>query len=138
MAVLFGLAMDYEVFLVSRIREEYAHGAPPTDAVVTGARHAARVVVAAALIMFSVFASFATIDDVVVKAIAFGLAIGILVDAFLVRMTLVPAVLALMGRSAWWLPRWLDRILPNLDVEGARLGDAEPAGAVREPVPAAH
>jgi RND superfamily putative drug exporter len=138
MAVLFGLAMDYEVFLVSRMREEYVHGAPPREAVVTGARHAARVVVAAALIMFSVFASFVTIEDVIVKAIAFGLAIGILVDAFLVRMTLVPAVLALLGRSAWWLPHWLDRILPDLDVEGARLGEREPAGAVREAVPAAH
>ena len=134
MAVLFGLAMDYEVFLVSRMREEYAHGAAPRDAVVVGARHAARVVVAAALIMFSVFASFVTIDDVVVKAIAFGLAVGILVDAFLVRMTLVPAVLALLGRSAWWLPRWLDRILPDLDIEGARLGGHEPTGAVDEPV----
>jgi RND superfamily putative drug exporter len=130
--------MDYEVFLVSRMREEYVHGTPPREAVVTGARHAARVVVAAALIMFSVFASFVTIDDVIVKAIAFGLAVGILVDAFLVRMTLVPAVLALLGRSAWWLPRWLDRILPDLDVEGARLGESEPASAVREPVPAAH
>jgi putative drug exporter of the RND superfamily len=128
MAVLFGLAMDYEVFLVSRMREEYVHGAAPRDAVVTGARHAARVVVAAALIMFSVFASFITIEDVIVKAIALGLAVGIVVDAFVVRMTLVPAVLALLGRSAWWLPRRLDRILPDLDVEGARLGPvAEPA-----------
>ena len=134
MAVLFGLAMDYEVFLVSRMREEYAHGAEPREAVVTGARHAARVVVAAALIMFSVFASFVTIDDVIVKAIAFGLAVGILVDAFVVRMTLVPAVLALLGRSAWWLPRWLDRVLPDLDVEGARLGGGEAAGTAREPV----
>jgi RND superfamily putative drug exporter len=138
MAVLFGLAMDYEVFLVSRMREEYVHGAAPRDAVVTGARHAARVVVAAALIMFAVFASFVTIEDVIVKAIAFGLAVGILVDAFLVRMTLVPAVLALLGRSAWWLPRWLDRILPDLDVEGARLGDTAPVAADREPVAAAH
>jgi RND superfamily putative drug exporter len=138
MAILFGLAMDYEVFLVSRMREEYVHGAAPRDAVVTGARHASRVVVAAALIMFSVFASFVTIDDVTVKAIAFGLAIGVLVDAFLVRMTLVPAVLALLGRSAWWLPRWLDRVLPDLDVEGAALGEA-PAGptTAREPVAAA-
>src|SRR4051812_30507182 len=138
MAVLFGLAMDYEVFLVSRMREEYVHGAQPREAVVTGARHAARVVVAAALIMFSVFASFVTIDDVIVKAIAFGLTVGILVDAFLVRMTLVPAVLALLGRAAWWLPRWLDRLLPDLDVEGARLGAAaEPeARPEREPVPA--
>ncbi|TFV71322.1 MMPL family transporter [Blastococcus sp. CT_GayMR19] len=136
MAVLFGLAMDYEVFLVSRMREEFVHGAAPRDAVVTGARHAARVVVAAALIMFAVFASFVTIEDVIVKAIAFGLAVGILVDAFLVRMTLVPAVLALLGRSAWWLPRWLDRLLPDLDVEGARLGAAAPAGE-REVVGAA-
>jgi putative drug exporter of the RND superfamily len=132
MAVLFGLAMDYEVFLVSRMREEYVHGAAPRDAVVTGARHAARVVVAAALIMFSVFASFVTIEDVIVKAIAFGLAVGILVDAFLVRMTLVPAVLALLGRSAWWLPRWLDRLLPDLDVEGARLGAPHPVAPAHE------
>jgi RND superfamily putative drug exporter len=85
-----------------------------------------------------VFASFVTIEDVIVKAIAFGLAVGILVDAFLVRMTLVPAVLALLGRSAWWLPRWLDRILPDLDIEGARLGAREPASTVEEPVAAAH
>jgi RND superfamily putative drug exporter len=137
MAVLFGLAMDYEVFLVSRMREEYVQGAAPRDAVVTGARHAARVVVAAALIMFSVFASFVTIDDVIVKAIAFGLAVGILIDAFLVRMTLVPAVLALLGRSAWWLPRRLDRLLPDLDVEGTRLGPVHPATPAREPQPAA-
>ncbi|MCU1614038.1 MAG: rane transport protein [Frankiales bacterium] len=138
MAVLFGLAMDYEVFLVSRMREEYVHGAAPRDAVVQGARHASRVVVAAALIMFSVFASFVTIEDVTVKAIAFGLAVGILVDAFLVRMTLVPAVLALLGRWAWVLPRRLDRLLPDLDVEGARLGPAgTAAGREREPVTAA-
>ncbi|HEX2073869.1 MAG TPA: MMPL family transporter [Geodermatophilus sp.] len=135
MAVLFGLAMDYEVFLVSRMREEYVHGAPPRAAVLAGARHASRVVVAAALIMFSVFASFVTIDDVIVKAIAFGLAVGILVDAFVVRMTLVPAVLALLGRSAWWLPRWLDRVLPDLDVEGARLVPPAAPGARPEPEP---
>jgi RND superfamily putative drug exporter len=133
-AVLFGLAMDYEVFLVSRMREDHVHGAGPRAAILTGARHAARVVVAAALIMFSVFAAFVHIDDVTIKAIAFGLAVGILVDAFLVRMTLVPAVLALLGRSAWWLPRWLDRLLPDLDVEGAKLGSsAGPSGEQREP-----
>lgn len=134
MAVLFGLAMDYEVFLVSRMREEFVHGGAPTASVVAGMRHAARVVVAAALIMFSVFASFVTIDDVIVKAIAFGLAVGVLVDAFVVRMTLVPAVLALVGRSAWWLPRRLDRLLPDLDVEGARLTQRAPAERVPEPV----
>jgi putative drug exporter of the RND superfamily len=136
MAVLFGLAMDYEVFLVSRMREEYVHGAEPRTAVLTGARHASRVVVAAALIMFSVFASFVTIEDVIVKAIALGLAVGILVDAFVVRMTLVPAVLALLGRAAWWLPRWLDRIIPDVDVEGAKLGPAPVMTAEREPVAA--
>jgi RND superfamily putative drug exporter len=134
MAVLFGLAMDYEVFLVSRMREEHVHGGAPTESVVAGMRHAARVVVAAALIMFSVFASFVTIDDVIVKAIAFGLAFGVLIDAFVVRMTLVPAVLALLGRSAWWLPRWLDRLLPDLDVEGAKLGERAPVERVPEPV----
>jgi RND superfamily putative drug exporter len=128
--------MDYEVFLVSRMREAYVHGAAPRAAVVAGARHAARVVVAAALIMFSVFAAFVHIDDVTIKAIAFGLAVGILVDAFLVRMTLVPAVLALLGRSAWWLPRWLDRALPDLDVEGARLGaPRQPVTPEAEPEP---
>ena len=134
MAVLFGLAMDYEVFLVSRMREEFVHGAAPRESVVAGMRHAARVVVAAALIMFSVFASFVSIEDVTVKAIAFGLAVGVLVDAFVVRMTLVPAVLALLGRSAWWLPRWLDRLLPDLDVEGAKLGRAAEDERVPEPV----
>jgi RND superfamily putative drug exporter len=84
--------------------------------------------------MFSVFASFVHIDDVTVKSIAFGLAVGVLVDAFVVRMTLVPAVLALVGRSAWWLPRWLDRLLPDLDVEGARLDRAVPAERTPEPV----
>ncbi|MGY1844473.1 MMPL family transporter [Modestobacter sp. SYSU DS0875] len=134
MAVLFGLAMDYEVFLVSRMREEYVHGAEPGEAVVGGMRHASRVVVAAALIMFSVFGSFVTIEDVTVKAIAFGLAVGVLVDAFVVRMTLVPAVLALLGRSAWWLPRWLDRLLPDLDVEGAKLTARDDQQRVPEPV----
>jgi RND superfamily putative drug exporter len=127
MAVLFGLAMDYEVFLVSRMREDYVHHRDPIAAVHTGARNAGRVVTAAALIMFSVFASFVTSDGMILKQIAFALAVGVLLDAFVVRMTLVPAVLALTGRAAWWLPRWLDRRLPNLDIEGeslqARAGD---------------
>ncbi|MEI4271582.1 MMPL family transporter [Klenkia sp. LSe6-5] len=131
-AVLFGLAMDYEVFLVSRMREAYVHGASPREAVLDGMRHAARVVTAAALIMFSVFASFLTIDEPVVKSIALGLAVGVLVDAFLVRMTLVPAVLVLLGRSAWWLPRWADRVLPDLDVEGAKLGAPASARGAHE------
>jgi RND superfamily putative drug exporter len=117
-AVLFGLAMDYEVFMVSRIREAYLETDDPSGAVIRGGRQATRIVTAAALIMFSVFASFVRTPDATLKTIAFGLGVGVLVDAFAVRMTLVPAVLALLGRRSWWLPRRLDRALPNLDVEG--------------------
>jgi RND superfamily putative drug exporter len=119
--ILFGLAMDYEVFLVTRPREEFVHGAAPDAAVVSGMRHGARVVTAAALIMMSVFAGFILADDTIIKSLGFALAFGVAVDAFLVRMTVVPAVLSLLGRSAWWLPRWLDRLLPDVDVEGSRL-----------------
>lgn len=121
MAVLFGLAMDYEVFMVSRMREAYVHGAAPREAVLAGSRHASRVVTAAALIMSAVFASFVPGGSTMLKPIAFALAVGVLIDAFLVRMTLVPAVLALVGRAGWWLPKWLDRLLPDLDIEGERL-----------------
>ena len=121
MAVLFGLAMDYEVFLVSRMREDYVHHGDARAAVHAGARTAGRVVTAAALIMFSVFASFITSESMILKQIAFALAVGVLIDAFVVRMTLVPAVLMLTGRAAWWLPRPLARILPNLDIEGESL-----------------
>jgi RND superfamily putative drug exporter len=119
--ILFGLAMDYEVFLVTRAREAYVHGATPDDAIVSGLRHGARVVTAAALIMISVFSGFILADDAIIKSIGFALAFGVAVDAFIVRMTIVPAVLSLLGRSAWWLPRWLDRLLPNVDVEGEQL-----------------
>ncbi len=125
-AVLFGLAMDYEVFLVSRVREDYVHRGEPQQAVLEGFRHAGRVVTAAALIMFSVFASFASTDSPTVKPMALALAVGVLVDAFVVRMTLVPAVLALVGRSAWWLPRGLDRVLPRVDIEGEQLAALPP------------
>ncbi|WP_086723252.1 MMPL family transporter [Streptomyces carpinensis] len=121
MAVLFGLAMDYEVFMVSRMREAHVHGAAPREAVLAGSRHASRVVTAAALIMFAVFASFFPGGSTMLKPIAFALAVGVFIDAFLVRMTLVPAVLALVGRAGWWLPKWLDRLLPDLDIEGERL-----------------
>lgn len=121
MAVLFGLAMDYGVFMVSRIREAHVHGAAPPEAVLAGSRHASRVVTAAALIMFAVFASFIPGGSTMLKPIAFALAVGVCIDAFLVRMTLVPAVLALVGRAGWWLPKWLDRLLPDLDIEGERL-----------------
>ncbi|THA36905.1 MMPL family transporter [Streptomyces sp. A1547] len=119
--VVFGLAMDYEVFLVTRMREAYVHGERPGQAVVTGFQYSARVVVAAAVIMIAVFAGFIGASEQMIKMIGFGLAIAVLFDAFIVRMTIVPAVLALLGHKAWWLPRWLDRLLPNVDVEGESL-----------------
>jgi RND superfamily putative drug exporter len=121
MGVLFGLAMDYEVFLVSRIREEYVHGAKANDAIRRGFVGSAKVVTAAALIMFAVFAAFVPEGDPSIKVIALGLAVGVFVDAFIVRMTLVPAVLALLGDRAWWMPRWLAKLLPAFDVEGEGL-----------------
>ncbi|MGV9878961.1 MMPL family transporter [Streptomyces sp. NPDC003006] len=122
--VVFGLAMDYEVFLVTRMREAYVHGERPGQAVVTGFRHGARVVSAAAVIMIAVFAGFIGSGEQMVKMIGFGLAIAVFFDAFVVRMALVPAVLALLGDKAWWLPKWLDRALPNVDVEGEGLRTA--------------
>ncbi|MEY9854811.1 RND superfamily putative drug exporter [Catenulispora sp. GAS73] len=144
MAVLFGLAMDYEVFLVSAMREDYGHRKDARGAILVGARNASRVVTAAALIMIAVFLTFLLGKDPDVMPIAFGLAFGVLIDAFAVRMTLVPAVLTLLGDRAWWLPRRLDRVLPRLDVEGESLsatfddagravlgGDRESESAVR-------
>ncbi|QPZ37716.1 MMPL family transporter [Paramicrobacterium chengjingii] len=121
MGVLFGLAMDYEVFLVSRIREDYVHGKSARRAIETGFTSSAKVVTAAGVIMIAVFAAFVPSEDVNIKPIALGLAVGVFVDAFIVRMTLVPAVLALLGDKAWWMPKWLDRILPSFDVEGEGL-----------------
>ncbi|TQL66461.1 RND superfamily putative drug exporter [Nocardioides albertanoniae] len=121
MGVLFGLAMDYEVFLVSRMREDFVHTGDARGSVDTGFAASARVVTAAAIIMIAVFAAFIPEGDPIVKPMALGLAVGVLVDAFLVRMTLVPAVLAMLGRGAWWLPRWLDRRMPVLDIEGEAL-----------------
>ena len=123
MGVLFGLAMDYEVFLVARMREDYVHHGDALAAIRRGFTSSARVVTAAAVIMIAVFASFVPHGDSSVKPIAFGLAVGVLVDAFVVRMSLVPAVLALLGDRAWTLPSWLDRRLPSLDVEGEGLSD---------------
>ncbi|MER7117035.1 MMPL family transporter [Saccharomonospora azurea] len=119
--LVFGLAMDYEVFLVTRMREAYVHGESAQESIVTGFRHGARVVTAAALIMISVFAGFVGSDESMIKMIGFGLAIAVLFDAFVVRMAIVPATLALLGKAAWWLPRPLDKVLPNVDVEGERL-----------------
>ncbi|MGX1027026.1 RND superfamily putative drug exporter [Streptomyces ambofaciens] len=129
--IVFGLAMDYEVFLVSRMREAYVHGERPAQAVTSGFRHSARVVVAAALIMIAVFSGFIGDSDAMIKMIGFGLASAVLLDAFVVRMAIVPAVLALLGERAWWLPKWLDRILPRVDVEGEAL--TRPTDPVVEP-----
>ena len=131
--VVFGLAMDYEVFLVTRMREAYVHGERPGEAIVTGFRHSARVVVAAAVIMIAVFSGFIGMDDQMIKMIGFGLAVAVLFDAFVVRMAIVPAVLALLGHKAWWLPKWLDRVLPNVDVEGEGLAASTGEGSSAKP-----
>jgi putative drug exporter of the RND superfamily len=119
--ILFGLAMDYEVFLVSSMRESHVHGHRGVASVVDGFDQSSRVVVAAAVIMVSIFSGFIFGDNVMIKQMGFALAAGILIDAFIVRLTLVPAVIAVLGERAWWLPKWLERLLPNLDVEGDKL-----------------
>jgi putative drug exporter of the RND superfamily len=118
---LFGLAMDYEVFLVSRMREAYVHSGNARDAVVTGYGQSGRVVTAAAVIMTAVFAAFLLDPDPVIKSIGLSLAFGVPADAFVVRMTLVPAVMTLLGDRAWKLPRRLERVVPDVDIEGERL-----------------
>ncbi|MEN3362192.1 MAG: putative drug exporter of the superfamily [Mycobacteriales bacterium] len=119
--IVFGLAMDYQVFLVTRMREEHVLGADARQAVVAGFGHGARVVTAAAIIMISVFAGFILSPESIIKSIGFALGAAVLFDALVVRMTIVPAVMTLLGEAAWWLPRWLDRVLPNVDVEGEKL-----------------
>ncbi|MFJ2368336.1 MMPL family transporter [Microbacterium sp. NPDC087665] len=125
--ILFGLAMDYQLFLASGMREAYVHGASARDAVAQGFRAGRSVVIAAALIMVSVFGGFIFSESTIIRSIGFGLAFGVLLDAFVVRMLLMPALMHLLGRSAWWLPRWLDRMLPNVDMEGAALERDHPS-----------
>ena len=119
--VLFGLAMDYQVFIASGMRESYMHGETRQAGGPGGFSHAAAVVTAAAIIMVSVFAGFIFSHLTMVRPLGFAMAFGVLLDAFVVRMTIVPAVMYLLGEKSWWLPRWLDRILPDVDVEGAKL-----------------
>jgi putative drug exporter of the RND superfamily len=119
--VVFGLAMDYQLFLGSGMREAYVHGKSAKDAVNFGMHLSSRVVIAAAIIMITVFGGFAFSDSTTIRPIGFGLAVGVLFDAFLVRLVLIPAIMALIGKAAWWIPKWLDRILPDVDVEGAAL-----------------
>ncbi|MFD8337801.1 MMPL family transporter [Streptomyces solisilvae] len=131
--IVFGLAMDYQVFLVTRIRESYVHSADPRQAISTGFQHSAKVITAAALIMICVFAGFIGSTESVIAALGFGLAVAVALDAFIVRMTIVPAVLALLGHRAWSLPAWIDRVLPNVDIEGEQLTKSPTADARPEP-----
>ena len=126
-AILFGLSMDYEVFLLSRVREEYVKTGDNHEAVVRGLSSTARVITSAALIMISVFGAFVLSDDPNGKLFGVGLAVAVLIDATLVRMVLVPATMSLLGRANWWLPGWLDRILPHLDLEGGAPASPRPA-----------
>ena len=132
--VLFGLAMDYQLFLVSGMRESYAHGAPAKIAVKRGLHAGRSVVTAAAIIMISVFSGFVFSESSVIRPIGFGLAFGVLLDAFIVRMLLIPAGMHLLGKAAWWLPKWLDRIIPDVDVEGAKLERTHPVSHETEVV----
>lgn len=126
--LVFGLAMDYQVFLVTRMREGWANGKTAGNATSNGFKHGARVVTAAALIMIAVFAAFTLQDMPFIKSMGFALATAIVLDAFVVRMMIIPATMFLLGERAWWLPRWLDRILPKLDIEGEALTEAELSG----------
>lgn len=116
--ILFGLAMDYEFFLVTSMHEAYSETKDAQRSVKRGFAHASKVVVAAAFIMVAIFSGFISNHDATIQAIGFGLAFGIFVDAFIVRLMLVPAVMSLLGDKAWWLPQWLDRILPHISIEG--------------------
>jgi RND superfamily putative drug exporter len=118
-AIVFGLSMDYEVFLLSRIREEYARTGDNATAVADGLANTARVITAAAAIMISVFGSFVLVPDLSIKVFGLGLAVAVLVDATLVRLLLVPATMELLGARNWWIPRWLDRLLPRTTIETA-------------------
>jgi len=139
-AILFGLSMDYEVFILSRVREDYVRTGQARPSVVSGLTSSARVITAAALIMISVFASFILGDDPTIKMMGLGFSVAVLLDATVVRMMIVPAIMALFADRAWWLPGWLDRLLPNLDVEGEHLIEEldhvghEPTGTT-EPLP---
>lgn len=119
--ILFGLAMDYQLFLATGMREAFVHGSSPREAVSKGLRTSRAVVLAAATIMVSVFGSFMFSHSTMIRPVGFALAAGVLFDAFIVRLLLMPAVLTLLGKNAWWIPKWLDRILPDVDVEGAKL-----------------
>jgi putative drug exporter of the RND superfamily len=130
-AIVFGLSMDYEVFLLSRVKEEYDRTGDAKGSVADGLAATARVITAAAAIMIVVFGAFLLEDERVIKLFGLGLAVAVLLDATLVRLLLVPATMELLGDKNWWLPKWLDRILPRLNVEGpAHHDEVSDAGAV--------
>ena len=124
--IVFGLAMDYQVFLVTRMREGWAHGKTAGNAVSNGFKHGARVVTAAALIMMSVFAAFILMDEPFIKVMGFSLATAVFFDAFIIRMTFIPAVMFLLGERAWKMPKFLDKLIPSVDVEGEKLQSMDP------------
>jgi RND superfamily putative drug exporter len=132
LAIIFGLSSDYEVFVVSRIKEEYTRNGDARRAVARGTGHSARVVTAAAMIMFSIFVAFMFTSNPTIKAIGFSFAIGVFLDAFVVRLTLVPAVMAIIGSRIWYHPRWFARYVPNPDIEGQRLDERLAAASARE------
>jgi RND superfamily putative drug exporter len=135
-AIVFGLSMDYEVFLMSRIHEEWEHNKDATEAVTRGLALTGRVITAAAAIMVTVFASFMLGEDRIIKLFGFGLATAVFIDAVIIRSVLVPAIMQILGARAWWFPDWLDRILPRLHVEPAE-GDPSPTGEFKAVKPAA-
>ncbi|MEV0063569.1 MMPL family transporter [Nocardia sp. NPDC050718] len=134
--VVFGLAMDYQVFLMTRMREEYIHGMTAKDAIIAGYRHGARVVTSAAIIMVSVFAAFMLAPDTTMKMLGFALGIAVFFDAFIIRMMVVPAVIAMLGDRAWGLPTWLDRLVPNFDIEGGAVRNRGIPADADSPAPA--
>jgi RND superfamily putative drug exporter len=140
-AILFGLSMDYNVFLLSRIREAYFEGDSPSESVVHGLSRIAKVILTAGLIMAAVFLAFMTGSDVITKMFGLGLGAAILIDVLIVRMVVAPALITLLGERAWWMPAWLDRLMPNVSLEGHHERRAEiltgraPAPDV-EPAPA--
>ena len=128
-AIVFGLSMDYEVFLLSRVHEVWASTGDAHRSVAIGIGSTARVITTAAAIMVVVFSSFVLDSDPTIKMLAVGMAVAVLIDASLVRMILVPALMAILDRRAWWLPAWLDRIIPDLKLEGAEPEPTEPPAA---------
>ena len=125
-AILFGLSMDYNVFLLSRIHEAYNEGDGPRESVIHGMSRIGKVILFAGLIMSAVFLAFVTQPDVIAKMFGLGLGLAILIDVLIVRLIIAPAVVMLLGDHAWWLPKWLDKILPNVSLEGHLVENVDP------------